>query len=108
MSYDRPHGQLARLVEMALEEDLGRGDITTDACVPAERQGRCAFRARTPLVVCGGEVMREVYRQVDPTVRVTDLVADGTALDPGGVIAHVSGSARSLLKGERVALNFMQ
>ena len=60
MSFDRPHGQLARLVTMALDEDLGRGDITTDACVPADRQGRCAFRARTPLVVCGGDILRDV------------------------------------------------
>jgi nicotinate-nucleotide pyrophosphorylase (carboxylating) len=108
MSFDRPHSQLARLVTMALDEDLGRGDITTDACVPRDRQGRCAFRARTPLVVCGGEVMVEVYRQVDPGVQISELVWDGTALEAGGVIAHVSGSARSLLKGERVALNFMQ
>jgi nicotinate-nucleotide pyrophosphorylase (carboxylating) len=108
MSFDRPHAQLARLVTMALEEDLGRGDITTDACVPIDRKGRCAFRARTALVVCGGEVMREVYRQVDPAVQVVELVWDGSALQPGGVIAKVAGSARSLLKGERVALNFLQ
>lgn len=108
MSYDRPVQNLARLVGLALDEDLGRGDITTDACVPADRMGRCAFRARKPLVVCGGEVLCEVYRQVDPSVRVRDLVPDGSALDTGGVLAVVEGPARSLLKGERVALNFVQ
>ncbi len=99
---------LARVVGAALEEDVGRGDVTTDACVPREVQGSCVFRARAPLVVSGGEIIREVFRQLDASVRVSDLVPEGTHLSAGGVIARVSGSAASLLKGERVALNFMQ
>ena len=108
MSYDRPPQNLARLVAMALDEDLGRGDITTDACVPPHVQGRCLFRARNALVVCGGEIIREVYRQVDPSVRVEDVADDGTELMQDETLARVSGSAASLLKGERVALNFVQ
>jgi nicotinate-nucleotide pyrophosphorylase (carboxylating) len=108
MSYDRPPQNLARLVAMALDEDLGRGDITTDACVPESVQGRCVFRARKPLVVCGGEIIREVYRQVDPSVRVQDVARDGSELAEDEALARVSGPAASLLKGERVALNFAQ
>ena len=100
--------ELTRLIAGALEEDLGRGDVTTEACVPPSVAGRCSFRARTELVVAGGAVIVEVFRQIDPTVSVRDLVLDGTRLPPGGVIAQVLGSAASILKGERVALNFLQ
>jgi nicotinate-nucleotide pyrophosphorylase (carboxylating) len=96
------------MVALALEEDVGRGDITTDSCVPYHVTGSCSFSARVALVVSGGEIIREVFAQLDPAVRVTDLVADGRLLATGGVIARVSGPAASLLKGERVALNFLQ
>ncbi len=99
---------VTRAVALALEEDLGRGDITTDSCVPASVQGRCTFRARDALVTCGIELMREVFRVVDPELRVTAAVADGSQIERNGVIAKVQGSAASILKGERVALNFMQ
>jgi nicotinate-nucleotide pyrophosphorylase (carboxylating) len=99
---------LAEIVARALAEDLGRGDVTTDACVPESVVGRCAFRARSALVSAGGAIIPEVFRQIDTHVEVSDLVADGTALAPGAVMAHVTGAAASILKGERVALNFIQ
>jgi nicotinate-nucleotide pyrophosphorylase (carboxylating) len=99
---------LAEIVARALAEDLGRGDVTTDACVPEGVVGRCAFRARAPLVSAGGAIIPEVFRQIDGHVEVSDLVADGTALAQGAVMAYVAGSAASILKGERVALNFIQ
>jgi len=103
-----PPIELTRIVALALAEDLGRGDITTDACVPPNVMGQCAFRSRAELVVTGGAIIGEVFRQIDPEVRVHDLVLDGTRLAPGGVLARISGPAASLLKGERVALNFLQ
>jgi nicotinate-nucleotide pyrophosphorylase (carboxylating) len=103
-----PPIELTRIVALALAEDLGRGDITTDACVPPNVPGSCAFRSRADLVVSAGSIIAEVFRQVDPEVRVHDLVLDGTRLAPGGVLARVTGPAASLLKGERVALNFLQ
>jgi nicotinate-nucleotide pyrophosphorylase (carboxylating) len=103
-----PPIELTRVVSAALDEDLGRGDITTDACVPPSVVGRCAFRARSELVIAGGAVIGEVFRQIDSSVTVRDLVLDGTRLAPGGVIAQVLGPAASILKGERVALNFLQ
>lgn len=99
---------LARIVALALDEDLGRGDVTTDACVPSDVLGRCAFRARSPLVTAGGAIIPEVFAQIDRNVVVSDLVPDGTALTKGAVMAYVTGPAASLLKGERVALNFVQ
>lgn len=100
--------QLAEVVARALAEDLGRGDITTDACVPDAVVGRCAFRARSPLVSAGGAIILEVFRQVDARVQVSELVPDGVTLAHGAVMARVSGAAASILKGERVALNFVQ
>jgi nicotinate-nucleotide pyrophosphorylase (carboxylating) len=100
--------ELTRVVTAALDEDLGRGDITTEACVPPSVAGHCAFRARTELVVAGGALIVEVFRQVDVALSVRELVLDGTRLPPGGVIARVLGPAASILKGERVALNFVQ
>lgn len=99
---------VGRAVAIALEEDLGRGDITTDSCVPPEVIGRCTFRARHALVACGLDLLREVFRVIDPSVRVLDVVSDGTRVVRGGVMARVEGSAASILKGERVALNFLQ
>jgi nicotinate-nucleotide pyrophosphorylase (carboxylating) len=100
--------QLAEVVARALAEDLGRGDITTDACVPDAVFGRCAFRARSPLVSAGGAIIPEVFRQIDARVQVSELVPDGMTLAHGAVMARVSGAAASILKGERVALNFVQ
>jgi nicotinate-nucleotide pyrophosphorylase (carboxylating) len=100
--------QLSDVVARALAEDLGRGDITTDACVPEGVVGRCAFRARSPLVSAGGAIIPEVFRQIDGRVQVSELQPDGSALVAGGLLAQVTGSAASILKGERVALNFIQ
>jgi nicotinate-nucleotide pyrophosphorylase (carboxylating) len=108
MSPLSPPIHLSRIVALALEEDLGRGDITTDACIPPEAKGRCTFGARTPLVFAGGAVLREVFAQVDPGVVIEHLVDDGTRVAPSGVIASVTGRAASILKAERVALNFVQ
>ncbi len=99
---------VSRIVSMALEEDLGRGDITTDACVPRSAKGRCVFRARTPIVVAGMAVIPEVFRQIDAAVHVSGLLADASRVGKGGVLARVEGPAGSILKGERVALNFLQ
>lgn len=97
-----------RIVRLALEEDLGRGDVTSEACVEAGARGTASFVARSPLVLAGLDVVREVFRQVDPSVVMTAVASDGDALDAGAIAARVEGSARSLLGGERVALNFLQ
>ena len=90
------------IVRLALEEDIGSGDITTTACVPADRQARGLFLAREPLILAGTEVLRQLY---------TDLTFhkhDGDRCGEGEIIAEVNGLARLLLTRERVALNFLQ
>lgn len=101
-------GQLRRLVEAALEEDLGWGDLSTDYFVPVNLNAKASFVARKPGVVAGLDVARAVYQATDPQVRFVPMTPDGTQLAAGQTLAVVEGPARSLLKGERVALNFLQ
>jgi nicotinate-nucleotide pyrophosphorylase (carboxylating) len=99
---------LARIVRIALDEDLGRGDITTEACVPADTLGRARMVAREPIVCCGIDVAREVFAQVDAHVVIQAHVEDGARVAKGDALITIEGKARSLLAGERVALNFAQ
>jgi nicotinate-nucleotide pyrophosphorylase (carboxylating) len=103
-----PDVMLEPMVRAALLEDLGRaGDLTTDAIVPPELQARCVMAARQPGVVAGLSLARLAFAIVDPALRFTAHRPDGAALSPGDRIATVEGSARSILIGERVALNYL-
>ncbi len=97
-----------RLVRLALEEDLGRGDVTTESCVAEGTRGAAVVRARAELVLAGLPVARQAWAAIDPTVRFEALAADGDQLVGGAAAARVEGPARALLMGERVALNFLQ
>ena len=99
---------LERIVRVALEEDIARGDITTDSTIAPEAEGRAAFRARGPLVLSGLPVIETVFRLIDGAVQVTPRASDGDRLEAGDVAAELRGPARSMLLGERVALNFAQ
>jgi nicotinate-nucleotide pyrophosphorylase (carboxylating) len=103
-----PSVVVREVVARALAEDLGRGDVTTDATVPPEVEARCVLRAREPLVLAGLEVFAAVFEAVDASLAVQPEVADGARLAAGGVAASVSGRADAVLRGERVALNFVQ
>ena len=95
-------------VRRALEEDLGRaGDLTSHACVPAGRNAEAVIAAREPGIVAGLALAREAFRQVDADILVRTPVADGNRIEPGAVVAQISGDARAVLSAERVALNFL-
>jgi nicotinate-nucleotide pyrophosphorylase (carboxylating) len=95
-------------VRAALLEDLGRaGDLTTDAIVPADARTTCALVARQPGVVAGLDFAVWAFRLIDPRIEVRVSLADGSRLKPGDLIATVTGPARGILTGERVALNFL-
>jgi len=96
------------MVQNALREDLGRaGDITADAIVPAGQQARLVMRARQPGVIAGLDVARSAFQLVSPAVELRVERPDGSAVEPGQVIAIIDGPARSLLTAERTALNFL-
>ncbi|MBA3416629.1 MAG: carboxylating nicotinate-nucleotide diphosphorylase [Chloroflexia bacterium] len=96
------------MIDLALAEDIGGGDVTTLATVAADRRARGTLLVKSPGVVSGLEVAAAVFRRVDPSVVFTPLVADGTRVEGGQPIATVEGAARSLLVGERTALNLLQ
>jgi len=99
---------LEPLVRAALLEDLGRaGDLTTDAIVPEDLRTRCVMQAREPGVVAGLDLARLAFTLVDPNLVFTPHGTDGRTIVPGDRIATVEGSARSILIGERVALNYL-
>ena len=101
-------GELRALVEGALKEDLGSGDLTTRLTVPQGQQARGAFINKQTLVVAGLPVAAEVFRVLEPSIGWEPLVEEGTGVGPDTRLAVASGTAAALLAGERVALNFIQ
>ena len=99
---------LRHLVERAVEEDVGRGDVTSDALIPQSAQSKAVFRSRGPGVIAGLDVAGMVFSVTDSQLRFESLVEDGRVVSPNLEIAFVSGPARSVLRAERVALNFLQ
>jgi len=96
------------LIERALLEDLAGGDLSAEACVDSDRLATANALVKSPTVVCGGAVFRRVFELLDAEVRFEELVPDGTLAPAGTLIWRLVGSARSLLMGERTALNFVQ
>jgi nicotinate-nucleotide pyrophosphorylase (carboxylating) len=96
------------LLDLALREDLGAGDRTSEATVPASARARGRLLAKEPLVVCGLGALRAVFDRVGNGVEVELSVADGHLAAPGEVVARATGPARVLLAGERLALNLLQ
>lgn len=102
MIFDVRHPDILDAVARALAEDIGTGDITSQACVPAELRAAGRFFARQPLIVAGVELLPLIYDETDLLKR------SGDECQPGEPIAFVRGLARKLLSSERVALNFLQ
>lgn len=99
---------LDSLVNLALAEDIGMGDITTQNTLPAQATFTGDFLVKEAGVIAGLAVARRVFARLDPGVTFQELIPDGTRVKPGDIAVTVSGSGRALLSGERVALNFMQ
>lgn len=95
-------------IEAALREDVGTGDFTTEATVEPNRLGRARIVSKEAGVVCGGWLAQQVFQRVDPELEVEVLRADGERVVPGDTFIQLRGRARSIVTGERVALNFLQ
>jgi len=95
------------LVELALSEDIGPGDVTSALVIDADRQGEAVIEARQPLVVCGLAVAAEVFQQLDPDVSFHPRVRDGDRAVAKDVLVEIGGNLRALMAGERTALNFL-
>ncbi|WP_129642709.1 carboxylating nicotinate-nucleotide diphosphorylase [Peristeroidobacter agariperforans] len=98
---------ITRTVKIALEEDVGTGDLTAQL-IPADRVSKATVITREDATLCGRAWFDEVFRQIDPKVQVTWKAADGDRVRANQLLCELSGPSRSLLTGERTALNFLQ
>lgn len=96
------------LIELALAEDIGPGDVTSEYFIAEDRRARALVTARASGVISGVEIAARVFRQVDPGLEIECLIADGSQVSDGAVLIQVEGAARSILTAERTALNFLQ
>ena len=100
--------QIDSIIDLALAEDIGHGDITSEGLIPPELEGKASILAKGEGIIAGGEVARRVFLRVDPSLKVELLIKDGARVQPGDIVATVSGRVISILKAERTALNFLQ
>jgi len=105
---DEVLGQAKRLVAVAITEDLGTGDVTTESLVEPDRETEGRFRAKQDGMLAGLPIAEMVFKTLSPEVMLRPVVIDGVAVSAGDEIAVVSGPARAILSGERTALNFLQ
>ncbi len=100
--------QIEQIVSLALNEDVGTGDITTLSTVSEDKVASGRFIAKEDMIICGLPLAAYIFGRVDPTIRFEAHFADGDTVKKGDVIAEVCGNAQNVLTGERTALNFMQ
>ncbi len=100
--------QVESIVDLALAEDLGWGDVTTEAVIPPELEGKGCIRVKAGGVLAGVEMAARVFCKVDPQLQVEVIVADGARVEAGQVVAVIEGRVAGILRGERTALNFLQ
>ncbi|MBN2187161.1 MAG: carboxylating nicotinate-nucleotide diphosphorylase [Dehalococcoidia bacterium] len=100
--------QIKEIIDRALAEDLSGGDVTTEALIPGEQQGTGSIVVKEKGVLAGVEVAKQVFHRVDPDLKVEILLEDGARVKPGSKVARIEGRVASILKAERLALNFLQ
>lgn len=100
--------QIDDLIRRSLEEDIGTGDVTTFSTVSPDRIIRGRFIAKEPGIICGLPIVRRVFELLDSEIKLICNAQEGGSVIPGDIVAEISGPARQILTGERVALNFLQ
>ena len=103
-----PPGEIERVIDAALAEDLGSGDVTTRATLPPGTQLRFVMATRQDIVLAGIEVAAAVFRRLAPDAKIEILVRDGARVGAGQLLARIEGEAAALLAAERTALNIVQ
>ena len=99
--------QVDNTVDHALAEDISHGDVTSELLIPPELQGKASILAKADGIIAGGEVAKRVFLKVDPSLKVEVLIKDGAKVKPGDKVATIFGKVTSILKAERVVLNFL-
>mgnify|MGYP000871448620 CR=1 FL=1 len=98
----------SEIIQRALTEDLGIGDITSELTIPNSTTSSGKFISKSSGIICGWPVVKEVFRQLNPGIFLDIYLPDGSTVAPGDLLAVISGPVKDLLAGERVALNFLQ
>jgi nicotinate-nucleotide pyrophosphorylase (carboxylating) len=106
MNWDSP--EISSLIKEALQEDLGPGDITSAVIIPENAEASAVFLAKQAGTLAGLPLLKRIFLQLDPHVTSSELLVDGSRFVAGSVLCKISGNARALLGGERVALNLLQ
>ena len=97
-----------RLIELAIKEDIGEGDHTSLACIPAHEKGKAQLLVKQNGIIAGVEIAKQVFHKIDANLSLQQFIKDGTIVKEGDVVFTVEGSSQSILKAERLVLNFMQ
>ena len=105
---DLSNTQIDDIINLALSEDLGEGDVTSEALIPPDLQGKASIIIVENGVLAGAIIMARIFNKVDPSLKFIQRIEDGTSVQPGDIVGTVSGSMLSILKAERVALNLLQ
>ena len=100
--------QLDTIIDLALDEDTGYGDITSQALIPTDLTGKASLLVKEKGVLAGINVAGRIFNRIDPSLEIEVLIEDGGAVQPGDIVGTITGSVISILKAERVALNFLQ
>ena len=100
--------QVDSIISLAMNEDIGTGDITTLSTIPADKNAFGRFIAKEDMIICGIDLAKYIFAKVDTSIEFNANFKDGDKVVKGDVIATVSGNAQNVLTGERTALNFMQ
>lgn len=101
------NNDIKNLIKQALKEDIGKGDVTTNALIPPKQQAKAVIVAKQSGVIAGLDIVRAVFTQLDKNINVRILVKDGDKVSANQKIIEIKGKARAILTAERTALNFM-
>jgi nicotinate-nucleotide pyrophosphorylase (carboxylating) len=99
---------LESILERAMEEDIGTGDVTSDAIFPGDHRSSAVIISKGKGTFCGGEVISRCYDKIDNSINIVIRVPDGEKIEPGDTVAEVRGNTGNILRGERIVLNFIQ
>ncbi|MFH1653735.1 MAG: carboxylating nicotinate-nucleotide diphosphorylase [Pseudomonadota bacterium] len=100
--------EISNIIEIALHEDIGKADITTEATVNPKLNAEAVIMTKERIVVAGQEIAKEVFTRLDPKIKYEIIIGDGKSASPNETIARITGKAQAILTAERTALNFLQ
>ncbi len=108
ISEEQFHSELNLIIQNSIREDIGSGDYSSLACIPANAIGKAKLLVKDSGIIAGVAFAKMIFENVDPTLEVETFIEDGAVVKYGDIVFHVSGSSQSILKAERLVLNSMQ